>query len=270
MPELPEVETIVRALREPLIGQTVTGFWTDWPRQIVTPEPDALRMRIRGRTFERIGRRGKYLVFEMDHHERLIIHLKMTGQLFVQPASVPADQYVHAIFKLEQDELRFRDVRKFGRIYLVTDPDAILGKLGPEPLSADFTPEWLADRLGQRRRVLKPLLLDQSFIAGIGNIYADEALHRASIRPDRRSDSLRSAEVSALHVAIQDVLRLGIQRKGATIDGTYRQPDGSTGQMQDALAVYGRAGEACRRCGAQVERIVLGGRSTHFCVACQY
>ncbi len=271
MPELPEVETIVRALRRPLIGRTVTGFWTDWPRQIVTPEPDALRLRIRGRTFEATRRRGKYLVFQMDQDEVLIIHLKMSGQLSVQSASQPADQYVHTVFQLDSgDELRFRDVRKFGRVYLVTDPETVLGHLGPEPLSADFTTDWLADQLRRRRRILKPLLLDQAFIAGIGNIYADEALHRAGIRPDRQSNSLQSVEITALHASIQTVLRLGIQRQGASIDGAYRQPDGSGGQMQELFAVYGRNGERCGRCGGLVERIVLGGRSTHLCGACQF
>jgi formamidopyrimidine-DNA glycosylase len=271
MPELPEVETIARGLREPLIGRKVTGFWTDWPRQIVTPEPDALRERIQGLTFEGVGRRGKYLVFELEQGERLLIHLKMSGQLSVQPASIPADKYVHTIFNLENgDELRFRDVRKFGRVYLVTDPASVLGDLGPEPLSAAFTPAWLGEHLGRRRRVLKPLLLDQTFIAGIGNIYADEALHRAGLRPDRRSDSLQDNEVVSLHESIRAVLRLGIQRQGASIDSAYRQPDGSGGQMQELFAVYGRTGEPCPRCDGLVERTILGGRSTHFCASCQF
>jgi formamidopyrimidine-DNA glycosylase len=271
MPELPEVETIVRGLRQPLVGRTITDFWTDWPRQIVTPEPDALRIRVRGRTFEAVRRRGKYLLFELDQGEVLMVHLKMSGQLSVQPGSVPADKHVHTIFRLAGgDELRFRDVRKFGRVYLVTDRDTILGELGPEPLSDEFTAGWLEENLGRRRRVLKPLLLDQTFIAGIGNIYADEALHRAAIRPDRRSDSLRSDEVAGLHAAIQTVLQLGIERQGASIDNAYRQPDGSGGQMQETFAVYGRPGEPCVRCDGLVQRIVLGGRGTHFCNSCQY
>ena len=271
MPELPEVETIARGLREPLIGRTISGFWTDWPRQIVTPEPDALAMRIRGRTFSRIGRRGKYLVFELDRGEVLIIHLKMSGQLSIQSQTETKDKYVHTIFRFKDgDELRFRDVRKFGRVFLVTDRDLILGKLGPEPLSADFTLVWLAEQLGRRRRILKPLLLDQTFVAGIGNIYADEALHRAALRPDRRSDSLRDKEVAALHEAIQWVLRTGIERQGASIDGSYRQPDGSGGQMQEVFAAYGRTGKPCPRCSAMIERIVLGGRSTHLCGNCQF
>jgi formamidopyrimidine-DNA glycosylase len=270
VPELPEVETIVRALRDPLVGRTVTGFWTDWPAQIVTPEPGALDLRIRGRTFQKIGRRGKYLVFELDQGEVLIIHLKMSGQLSVQPREQAADKYVHSVFRLDRDEeLRFSDVRKFGRVYLVTRPERVLGQLGPEPLAGEFSVAWLAEQLGKRHRVLKPLLLDQSFIAGIGNIYADEALFRAAIRPDRHSDSLSGAEIAALHKAIQDVLLLGIERQGASIDSAYRRPDGSGGQMQEHFAAYGRAGQDCLRCDGVVERIVLGGRSTHFCSSCQ-
>lgn len=271
MPELPEVETIVRGLRGPLIGRTVIGFRTGWPNHVVTPEPDALAMRIRGRTFQKVERRGKYLVFELDQDEVLIIHLKMSGQLSVRPAGEPADKYVHTVFALDGgDELRFRDMRKFGRVYLVTDADRVLGQLGPEPLSDAFTVTWLARQLGRRRRVLKPLLLDQTFIAGIGNIYADEALFRAAIRPDRHSNSLEEEEVTALHEAIQTVLRLGIQRQGASIDGAYRQPDGTGGQMQESFAAYGRTGQPCLRCEGIIERIVLGGRSTHFCANCQF
>jgi formamidopyrimidine-DNA glycosylase len=271
VPELPEVETIVRALRAPLIGRTIVGFSTDWPNQIVTPEPDILAIRIQGRTFQGISRRGKYLVFELDQHEVLIIHLKMSGQLSVQPQNEPTDPYVHTTFRLDSgDELRFRDVRKFGRVYLVTDPDPILGKLGPEPLSESFTTTWLEQQLGRRRRVLKPLLLDQTFIAGIGNIYADEALFLAAIRPDRHSNSLAGQEIAALHEAIQVVLRLGIEHQGASIDGAYRQPNGSGGQMQEIFVAYGRAGRDCLRCQGTIERSVLGGRSTHYCPNCQF
>jgi formamidopyrimidine-DNA glycosylase len=270
VPELPEVETIVRGLRKPLLGRTVTGFWTDWPSQIVTPEPEALALRIRGRTFQEVGRRGKYLVFQLDQGEVLIIHLKMSGQLSVQPLGQPADKYVHTLFRLEHgDELRFSDVRKFGRVYLVTRPERVLGQLGPEPLSEGFSIEWLAEQLGNRRRLLKPLLMDQTFIAGIGNIYADEALFQAGIRPDRQSDSLSAPEITALHGAIRAVLFLGIERQGASIDSAYRQPDGSGGQMQETFVAYGRTGQDCLRCGGVIERIVLGGRSTHFCSSCQ-
>jgi formamidopyrimidine-DNA glycosylase len=270
MPELPEVETTVRALRQPLLGQTITGVRSDWPRQVIEPDIREMDARIGGRKIQSINRRGKYLVFGLEGGEHLIIHLKMSGHLSVVPAEIPPDKHVHTVFTLAGGrELRFRDTRKFGRVYLVQELDNVLGPLGPEPLSPQFTAEDLLHRLQGRRRVLKPLLLDQTFIAGIGNIYADEALHRAQLLPTRISNDLTRDESRALHSAIQWVLRLAITREGASIDN-YRKPDGSKGEMQEAFAVYGRTGEPCHRCGAIIERMVLGGRSTHFCRSCQF
>jgi formamidopyrimidine-DNA glycosylase len=199
----------------------------------------------------------------------MLVHLKMTGHLAVVPANEPADKHVHTIFELDNgEELRFRDERKFGRVYLLQEPQTVLGQLGPEPLSADFTPDVLHNLLQKRKRILKPLLLDQTFIAGIGNIYADEALHYSAIRPTRISNSLSKAESEALHAGIQKALNLGISREGASIDN-YRKPDGSRGEMQNVLVAYARTGEPCQRCGGIIERIVLGSRSTHFCPHCQ-
>jgi len=269
MPELPEVETFVRALRAPLLGRAITGVRNDWPRHVVLPALDELSRRIAGRRIEAIDRRGKYLVFTLSDDETLIIHLKMTGHLSVVPPDTPPDPYAHTVFELDDGrELRFRDPRKFGRVYLVHDPMAVLGPLGPEPLDGDFTAEELIDRLSRRKRVLKPLLLDQTFIAGIGNIYADEALFYAGIRPTRRSDTLTAEEMAALHAAIRRVLALGIDREGASIS-TYVKADGEMGQMQNEVAVFRRTGQSCYTCGGPIERIVLGGRSTHFCPNCQ-
>lgn len=269
MPELPEVETFVRALRPPLVGRTITDMHNDWPRLIVTPTPDELRARISGRRVERIDRRAKYLVFTLSDDETLIIHLKMSGHLSVVAAAESPDAYAHTVFSLDDGrELRFRDMRKFGRVYLVRDPAAVLGPLGPEPLSDEFTAAGFAAALHERRRVLKPLLLDQTFVAGVGNIYADEALHEAGILPQRSSDSLSDDEAKALHAAVRHVLALGIERQGASVR-TYYQPDGTRGAMQDEFAVYGRTGLPCLRCGGPVARVVLGGRGTHFCPACQ-
>ena len=269
MPELPEVETFVRALRRPLLGRTIVAARNDWPRHIALPPPDELAARIAGRRIEAIDRRGKYLVFTLSDDANLIIHLKMTGHLSVAPADTPPDPYAHTVFALDDGrELRFRDPRKFGRVYLVRDPAQVVGPLGPEPLAEAFTADELAARLAGRRRVLKPLLLDQTFIAGIGNIYADEALFYAGIRPTRRSDSLTAGETAALHAAIQKVLGMGIEREGASI-GTYVKADGEMGDMQNAVAVFRRTGQACYTCGWPIERIVLGGRSTHFCPGCQ-
>ncbi|MBP6786901.1 MAG: DNA-formamidopyrimidine glycosylase [Candidatus Promineofilum sp.] len=269
MPELPEVETFVRALRAPLVGRTIISVVVKWPRHIAVPPPAELLRRIAGRRIEAIDRRGKYLVFTLSDDETLIIHLKMTGHLSVAPADKPADPYAHTVFTLDDGrELRFRDSRKFGRVYLVHDPADILGPLGPEPLMGDFSAVELAARLAGRKRVLKPLLLDQTFIAGIGNIYADEALFYAGIRPTRRSDTLTTDEIAALHAAIRQVLTMGIERGGASIS-TYVKADGEKGGMQEVMAVYGRGEEACRTCGRPIERIVLGGRSTHYCPYCQ-
>ena len=269
MPELPEVETVVRALRQPLIGRTITQVRNDWPRHVGTPSLEELRARIQGCCVQAINRRAKYLVFSLTQGETLIIHLKMSGHLAVVASTEPADKHVHTVFELDNgQELRFRDIRKFGRVYLVNDPNEILGGLGPEPLEATFTPKLLQERLNGRTRALKPLLLDQQLIAGIGNIYADEALFYAGLHPTRPANSLNKDDIAALHAAIQKVLRLGIAREGASIE-RYVKPDGSKGDMQNAVAVFRRTGEPCYQCGQPVERIVLGGRSTHFCPQCQ-
>jgi formamidopyrimidine-DNA glycosylase len=269
MPELPEVETIVRALRRPLAGRTFTEVRNYWPRHIVTPSVAELQRRIHGRAILSINRRAKYLVFSLTDNETLIIHLKMSGHLAVVDSDTPPDKHTHTIFRLDNgQELRFHDTRKFGRVYLVQDPASILGHLGPEPLESAFTVDVLRERLQNKRRVLKPLLLDQTFVAGIGNIYADEALYYAGLHPERRSDTLSPAEVEALHSAIQKVLNLGIEREGASID-KYVKPDGSKGDMQNAVAVFRRTGQPCYHCGTLIHRIKLGGRSTHFCPTCQ-
>ncbi len=269
MPELPEVETVVRALRGPLVGRTIIDVRNDWPRHIVLPSPDELAARIAGRRIEAIDRRGKYLVFSLSDDETLIIHLKMTGHLSVVPAESPPDPYAHTVFVLDDGrELRFRDPRKFGRVYLLREPAAVLDPLGPEPLADGFSAEALAARLAGRRRVLKPLLLDQTFLAGVGNIYADEALFDARLLPTRRSETLTADEIAALHAAIRRVLALGIAREGASIS-TYVKPDGQKGDMQNAVAVFRRTGQSCYTCGGPIARIVLGGRSTHYCPNCQ-
>jgi formamidopyrimidine-DNA glycosylase len=269
MPELPEVETTVRALRQPLIGRTFTAVRNDWPHHIARPGVAKLKSRIRNKRIEAINRRGKYLVFSLTEGETLIIHLKMSGHLSVVDKDTPAHKHDHTTFSLDNgQELRFRDQRKFGRVYLVRDPQTVLGGLGPEPLDPAFTVKVLKERLYGRRRALKPLLLDQTFVAGIGNIYADEALFYARLHPKRLANSLSQAEIKALHQAIQKVLTLGIEREGASIE-SYIKPDGSRGDMQNAVAVFRRTDSPCIRCGQPIKRIVISGRSTHFCPSCQ-
>lgn len=269
MPELPEVETVVRALRPLLVGRTVRGVWNEWKPHIVIPHLAEMGSLLTNAQICSVQRRGKYLLFELDSRDWLIVHLKMSGHLAVVDGTEPMHPHVRTLFYLDGgQELRFRDQRKFGRVYLVGDPNEIVGKLGPEPLEKDFTVAVLAKRLWGRHRVLKPLLLDQSFVAGIGNIYADEGLFYAGIHPQRLSHQLTEQEISRLHAGIQHVLQLGIERQGASIQ-LYSQPNGEKGSMQNEFQVYDRKNQPCYRCGKPIHRIILGGRSTHFCLQCQ-
>ena len=270
MPELPEVETVVRGLREPLLGRRITGAWLDWPNSLVFPAPDEFLAALPGESFRKLGRRGKYILAELDH-ATLIIHLKMTGRLYVAPigAEHEADRWVHFRFGLDDGrELRFSDARKFGRVYLVPDAARIVGALGPEPLADDFSFEAFQARLAGRSGILKPLLLNQAFVAGIGNIYADEALHRAGLHPLRAANSLSEEEQRRLYVGVREALAEGVLRQGASIRW-YRKPDGTQGTSQETFRAYGRTGQPCPVCGTPIERIVVGQRATHFCPTCQ-
>lgn len=270
MPELPEVETIVRHLRDgwdgapPMTGMLIEGVTLHWPRHVSTPSPSAFRRRIKGRRVTDVRRRGKYLVFPLDIGT-LILHLKMSGDLRVVGRTMPPGPFERTIFHLGGGwEMRFSDARKFGKIYLVRDPEIVLGPLGPEPLGRGFTPDLLARGLFDRHRLLKPLLLDQTFVAGLGNIYADEALHRAGLHPLRRSDSLTPVEARSLWKGLRAALRHGLRSNGASIDWVYRG-----GDFQNHFRVYQRTDEPCPLCGTPIRRIVVGQRGTHFCPSCQ-
>jgi formamidopyrimidine-DNA glycosylase len=269
MPELPEVEAIARCLREgdhgpSLKGQRIQRVSLHWPRHIHTPSISTFRRRIRNRFVRDVGRRGKFIHIQLDRGN-LIIHLRMSGDLYIVSNDTARDPHDHTIFFLENGfELRFNDVRKFGRVYLVEDQEQIFGELGPEPLSPSFTWERFMEDLHKRKRRIKPLLLDQTFLAGLGNIYTDEALHLAGVHPLRRSDSLDPDEVQALWKGIQATLKNGISHNGASIDWVYRG-----GDYQNYFRVYQRAGEACATCGSLIERMVIGQRGTHFCPKCQ-
>ncbi|MBN1679474.1 MAG: bifunctional DNA-formamidopyrimidine glycosylase/DNA-(apurinic or apyrimidinic site) lyase [Anaerolineae bacterium] len=270
MPELPEVETVVRGLREPLIGRTITAAAYDWPRSLVLPDGPVFRARIAGQRVRAVDRRAKYILIRLVP-DTLIIHLKMTGRLYVVPDDTAheADRWVHFTFQLNNGhQLRFSDSRKFGRVYLVENPLDVTGGLGPEPLDESFTVDVFRDQLARRTGRLKPLLLNQAFIAGLGNIYADEALFASRIHPLRRADSLSLDEIARLYTAIRQVLRDGVRREGASINW-YRKPDGTRGSAQDGLYVYGRAGEPCPRCGTPIEKTMVAQRGTHNCPACQ-
>lgn len=280
MPELPEVETVRRQLAAVLPGRTVTGVRVLLPRVLQNVSPGELLRLTAGRTFTEPRRRGKYLLLPFeprtesrDAPARLVIHLRMTGKLTVAPSASPEDPYTRVVFALDDGrELRFADVRTFGTLhFLGNDQDGGprgLAELGPEPLHDAFTPAVLAAALAGRRAPVKSVLLDQRRVAGLGNIYADEALHEAGIHPQRPAGQLGADEVQRLHRAIRSVLRAAVSHGGTTIRD-YVDGRGVPGAFQRYLRVYGRAGEPCPRCGSDIIRLRVAGRGTHVCPECQ-
>jgi formamidopyrimidine-DNA glycosylase len=242
----------------------ITRVSLRWPRHIARPSPTSFRRRIRGRTILDVQRRGKYLVFPLDE-DTMLLHLRMSGDLSMSPAGAAPGRFDHTVFHFEEPwELRFSDARKFGKISLVSDPQIVLGELGPEPLEKGFTAKKFASILGGRRGRLKPLLMDQGFIAGLGNIYVDEGLFRAGLHPLRSADSLSDNEARSLWRGIRAALRSGIRHNGASIDWVYRG-----GEFQNRFRVYQRTGEPCYKCKTPIERIVVAQRGTHYCPRCQ-
>ena len=269
MPELPEVETIINQLRPRLVGRRIVAVRVGWERIVDRPPVEVFCRHLRGQAFAEARRRGKFLLFPLQRGDTLLVHLRMTGRLLLQPAGVQPDRHTHVVLTLDDgQQLHYRDVRKLGRLYLVDDPQEVIGGLGPEPLSADFDAAALAARLAGRRARIKSLLLDQRVLAGLGNIYADEALFRARIHPLRPAESLTAEEVTRLHVAIREVLAEAIEAQGSTFRD-YRSAAGQPGRFQERLRVFRRQGKPCPRCGAPLERIRVGGRGTHFCPRCQ-
>ncbi|MBC7226466.1 MAG: bifunctional DNA-formamidopyrimidine glycosylase/DNA-(apurinic or apyrimidinic site) lyase [Thermoflexales bacterium] len=271
MPELPEVETLARELRDILIGRSIVRVGVCWPRTIAAPDPETFARRLAGRRIQEIRRRGKWLLLGLDGGEWLLVHLRMSGRLAVEGADAPEDIHTRVVFHLDDGRrLRFSDPRKFGRMVLTACPEDWLGDLGPEPLAPDLTPERLVEMLRGRRVRLKVQLTDQHFLAGLGNIYADEVLWRAGLSPLRRADTLTPEEAARLLGAIREVLEEAIARQGTTLaDRRYVLPDGRPGEFAAHLAVYGREGAPCPRCGASIVRARIGGRSAHFCPQCQ-
>jgi len=265
MPELPEVETVVRRLRDPLIGRVFTGVHVEWDRMVQTSVAE-LKTRLPGQRIQGINRRGKYLLFQLSRGDNLILHLKMTGDMQVLPATDPIHRHDRATFDLNNGhQLRFRDPRKFGRVYLTRNLAQVLGRLGPEPLDDAFTEDEFVALFDRRSARIKSLLLNQEFIAGIGNIYADEALFLAGIQPGRRANTLLEEEKRRLYQTVRQVLRTAIEHKGSSLaDEAYR---GGTYQQQ--FLVYGRGDQPCPACSNPIRRIKLGQRSAHFCPGCQ-
>jgi formamidopyrimidine-DNA glycosylase len=265
MPELPEVETIARKLSPELVGKRITKANLLWARTLATPAPAKFKKQVIGQEIKAIGRRAKYFVMQLsDFH--LFVHLRMSGDLYIKEVDVEPQKHDRLILYLDPDgtKLIFNDTRKFGRVWLVREPDEVIGGLGPEPLSDGFTAQMLYEGLQSRHRQLKPLLLDQSFLAGMGNIYTDEALHKARLHPLASSDSVNREQAQALWEAIREVLQEGIRRNGASIDWVYRG-----GEFQNYFRVYDRKGQPCPVCGTEIERLVVGQRGTHICPSCQ-
>lgn len=273
MPELPEVETVRRSLEDRVVGQRIAEVRLLAPKFIRYPRAGSFLETVTGRTIESFGRRGKYLIMSLSGGYRMVVHLMMAGRLLYCRPGEPLVKHTHVIFVLDNgDHLRYIDLRHFGGIHLVSpegegSPAGLTG-LGPEPLSPEFTAEYLGHVLSKRATRIKALLLDQSVIAGIGNIYADECLFRAGIHPERPARSLTSEEVARLHQAIVDILTHAIENRGTTFS-TYVDGDGRRGNYAELLQVYQREGEPCPRCGQPLHRIRVGGRSSHFCPCCQ-
>jgi formamidopyrimidine-DNA glycosylase len=272
MPELPEVETIVNDLRPSLKDRSFADITILWPRMVLQPSAEELRRRLPGQVIKDIGRRGKYLIFRLASGEALIMHLRMTGSLLLNrkgdkhPVSSP---YITAIFRLDNGtELVFTDRRKLGTVSLVKDESELNEKLGPEPLDPDFTPQVLAKRLSSRKAPIKAVLCDQEVIAGIGNMYADEALFFARIHPLREANSLSHEEIKSLHKAIRQVLMRAISNGGASISD-YRRPTGEKGTQQYDFYAAHRGGQTCKVCATPIERITVRNRGTYFCPKCQ-
>jgi formamidopyrimidine-DNA glycosylase len=274
VPELPEVETVARLVRPHLVGRTISGTSVAWERTLGGMSRRAFGRAVRGATVAAVGRRAKYVVIELERagvpSGALLVHLRMTGRLHVDPPGTPVRDYTRVTCRLDAGhELRFVDVRKFGRFRHAAQPGEVLAELGPEPLEAGFDGDWLHRELRARRRMLKPLLLDQTFLAGLGNIYVDEALHTARLHPERSSDRVGRAKAEGLATAIRATLAAAIEREGSSFDTFYRTPEGQPGSYQHQFRVYGRTGKPCPECGRRITRIVVGQRGTHVCTRCQ-
>jgi formamidopyrimidine-DNA glycosylase len=295
MPELPEVETVARDLQRLVVGARIVDATVHWDRTIRHPQPaERFVAEIGDAIIRRVDRRAKTVLLHLEDGRVMTVALRMTGALIVTPSDTPSDPYARVVFTLADGrELRYRDVRKFGRIGLWPGgglrsvgagrgarsrrvaEDArryrigeVFSGHGPEPLRRSFTAARFAERLARRSAKLKSLLLDQSFIAGVGNIYADEALWRARLHPLRTADTLDERDVRRLHRAVRQVLRGGIVNRGSSFSD-YVGADGEPGANAERLAVYRRTDEPCLRCGRRIERIIVGQRSTHFCPRCQ-
>ncbi len=267
MPELPDVETIRRGLIPRVAGRCFGEIILNWPGMVKWPSPEEFCQRLAGQCIEGVGRRGKYLILRLSGGEALLFHLRMSGALLLNHPE--PERHIRAIFRFDDgSELFFSDPRKLGVMWLVDDENIIVGRLGPEPLEPGFTPEVLGELLKGRSAPIKAVLLDQGAIAGIGNMYGDEALFVARIYPLKRAKYLSKDEVGRLYSAIRQVLESGIAHGGATVRD-FRNPDGEPGEAQIFFNVAHRKGKPCPVCGTPIGRISVRNRGTYFCSRCQ-
>lgn len=273
MPELPEVETVRRTLLELVKGKTIEQVIVHWPKLVKKPD-DARQFQdaLKGQTILDVGRRGKFLLISLDDYV-LVSHLRMEGRYALHKSSEDYDKHTHVLFRFtDNSELRYRDVRKFGTMHLFKkgqeETELPLSQLGPEPFVDEFTPDYLAEKIKNTKRFIKTVLLDQRIVVGLGNIYVDEALFRAGIHPERIASELDEIEIKRLHTEVVATLLEAVDSGGSTIR-SYVNSQGKIGSFQLQLYVYGRKGEPCKRCGAEIQKKITGGRGTHYCASCQ-
>ncbi|GAB4075007.1 DNA-formamidopyrimidine glycosylase [Barrientosiimonas marina] len=273
MPELPEVETIKENLKRFVINQTIISATVFWPNIIKRPEDvSEFKHLIAGQTIQDIRRKGKFLLFELDDLV-LVSHLRMEGKYKVHLSEEPIDKHTHVLFRFENgEELRYRDVRKFGTMHVFAKGDELnhkpLNQLGPDPFDDAFTIVYLYQKLAKTDRVIKSVLLDQTVVAGLGNIYVDETLFKAAVHPLRKASTLTKHEAEAIWEAAIDTLQEAVTLGGTTIR-SYVNSQGAMGMFQQRLLVYGQVDEPCQRCGEPIVKMSVGGRGTHVCIACQ-
>ncbi|MBD8005274.1 DNA-formamidopyrimidine glycosylase [Bacillus norwichensis] len=273
MPELPEVENVRRSLLQLVQGKTIQGVKASWPKIIKQPlEVEQFYDALKDQTIYDLQRKGKFLIFMLDDYA-LVSHLRMEGHYSVNQNGDPADKHTHVTFVFSDGtELRYRDVRKFGTMHLFKkgeeEKELPLAKLGPEPFSPSFSAEYLKSEFQKTERIIKAVLLDQTIVAGLGNIYADEVLYKAKIHPERKAKTLKKKEIEKLSQEMAQTLEDSIAAGGSSVN-TYMDSMGLSGTYQKRLNVYGRNGEACVDCGTIFEKTKVAGRGTHYCPTCQ-
>ncbi|HLR41290.1 MAG TPA: DNA-formamidopyrimidine glycosylase [Virgibacillus sp.] len=273
MPELPEVETIKNTLKRFIINKKIEKVTVYWPNIIKLPDDiEQFKFMLVGQTFQDVTRKGKFLLFHLDDYI-LVSHLRMEGKYSVVPQSEPIKKHTHVLFALtNHEELRYNDVRKFGTMHVVNKGEELsqkpLSQLGPDPFEGDFTFPYFYEKLKRTDRVIKTVLLDQTIIAGLGNIYVDETLFKAGVHPLKKASKLTKKEAKAIQQQAIATLEEAVAQGGTTIR-SYVNGQGEMGMFQQELFVYGQEDEACKNCGNQIVKMKIGGRGTHLCLTCQ-